>query len=419
MIRRIEALRYRCLRDVDQEIGPFHVLAGPNASGKSTLLDVPVFLGDLLRNGLEAAVRSRAANHADLFWMARGDRFELAVELGIPEESKQRLGNGLATVRYEVAVGNGAGGELVLLGENLWLVPGRTQPQQVREPSTLFPRLRPPRPAIVLPEGRQAPTGWKKVVTKQASSGNDWFFAETSDWENPFRLGPRRAGLANLPEDESLFPVGLWVKRVLLAGVQRIQLQGEAMRSAAPPGSPRSFRADGSNLPLVVEELRRSDAQRFSDWLEHVRTALPDVKDVDTVLREDDKHSYLRVHYTSGLSAPSWLVSDGTLRLLALTLLAHLDDARALYVIEEPENGIHPQAVECVFRALASARHAQFLCASHSPVVLSLAEPRQLLCFARTPEGATDVITGDRHPALAMWRRDIDLGTLFASGVLG
>src|SRR5690349_1053021 len=112
MIRRIEALRYRCLRDVDQEIGPFQVLVGPNASGKSTLLDVPVFLGDLLRDGLETAVRRRAPNHADLFWMAQGDRFELAVELAIPEDRKRRLTNGFSRARYEVAVGNSVAGEL-------------------------------------------------------------------------------------------------------------------------------------------------------------------------------------------------------------------------------------------------------------------------------------------------------------------
>ncbi len=30
----IEALNFRCLRYVSQPLGPFHVLAGPNASGK-------------------------------------------------------------------------------------------------------------------------------------------------------------------------------------------------------------------------------------------------------------------------------------------------------------------------------------------------------------------------------------------------
>ena len=52
MIRRIEALGYRCLQDVNQTLGSFHVLVGPNASGKTTFLDVVVFLGDLVSGGL-------------------------------------------------------------------------------------------------------------------------------------------------------------------------------------------------------------------------------------------------------------------------------------------------------------------------------------------------------------------------------
>jgi hypothetical protein len=52
-------------------------------------------------------------------------------------------------------------------------------------------------------------------------------------------------------------------------------------------------------------------------------------------------------------------------------------------------------------------------------VILSLAEPQHLLCFAKDERGATDVLLGSDHPKLRDWRRDIDLGTLFATGVLG
>ena len=40
MITLVEALNYRCLRYVHRPLKPFHVLVGPNASGKSTFLDV-------------------------------------------------------------------------------------------------------------------------------------------------------------------------------------------------------------------------------------------------------------------------------------------------------------------------------------------------------------------------------------------
>ena len=68
MIRLIEALNYRCLKYIRQPLGPFHVLVGPNASGKTTFLDVVAFLGRLVSDGLEAAIHERTQNYQDLFF---------------------------------------------------------------------------------------------------------------------------------------------------------------------------------------------------------------------------------------------------------------------------------------------------------------------------------------------------------------
>ncbi|WP_194175003.1 hypothetical protein [Desulfofundulus thermobenzoicus] len=78
------------------------------------------------------------------------------------------------------------------------------------------------------------------------------------------------------------------------------------------------------------------------------------------------------------------------------------------------KKGIHPRAAETMFQSLSSVYNAQILPATHSPVILSLAEPEKILCFARTGECATDIVLGSKHPALKDW-----LGVLFAGGVLG
>ena len=53
MITLVEALNYRCLRYVSRPLGPFHVLVGPNASGKTTFLDVVRFFRGLMSEGLD------------------------------------------------------------------------------------------------------------------------------------------------------------------------------------------------------------------------------------------------------------------------------------------------------------------------------------------------------------------------------
>jgi len=115
---------------------------------------------------------------------------------------------------------------------------------------------------------------------------------------------------------------------------------------------------------------------------------------------------------------PQWMVSDGTLRLLALTFLAYLPVPQGVYLVEEPEIGVHPTAIETVMQSLSSIYEGQVLVTSHSPIVLSLPRPSQLLCFQKAQNG-TIIISGDEHPLLKEWRSGADLSDLFAAGVLG
>lgn len=418
MIRLIEALNFRCLRYVRQPLGRFHVLVGPNASGKTTFLDVVSFLGRLVADNLEVAIGERTENFHDLLWMRQGDRFELALEAAIPEDRKARLTKPFDTVRYEVRIGiDPASGEVGILEERAWLKTSEPEPPRQR---TLFPVEHEAPASILTPKAK---SGWQRTLTK-AFGGNDNFYVEVREekagkgWFPSIRLGPRKSALGNLPEDESKFPVSTWLKTLLAEGVQTIVLNSLLIRKASPPGQVRGFKPDGSNLPWVIAELAKAK-ERFRAWIAHLQTALPDLVHVKSVQRPDDKHRYLVLCYDGGLEVPSWMASDGTLRLLALTIPAYLPKFRGVYLIEEPENGIHPSAIEPLYQSLSSVYDAQLLLATHSPVILSLADAGQVLCFKKTPGGATDIVLGSEHPALRDWKGETNLGVLFAGGVLG
>lgn len=422
---RVEALRYRSLHHVAQDLGPFHVLVGPNASGKSTFLDVIALLGDLVKAGAQAAIEGdprlgiphRAPDGKHLTWLRQGGRIELAVEFSIPPERLARLKNGTEKVcRYEV--GFDVTEQLQVASETLWLRPVEKAPDARTAQRLLFPEPPTPPEHIVHQPRRHTQSGWKKILGRGEEPGSVTFVSETTNWNSPFRITQDKAALASLPEDEDKFPVATWFRRALTNGVQRIALSGEGMRRPCPPGRARGFQPDGANLPHVVHALETQHPERFAAWLAHVREAMPDLGTVTTREREEDRHRYLVITYANRLEAPSWLLSDGTLRLLALTLLAYLPDLTGTYLVEEPENGIHPRAVETVFQSLSSVYGAQVLLATHSPVVLSMASLDQVLCFARTPAGETDVVPGRAHPRLRDWKGGVELGSMFASGVL-
>ncbi len=435
MIRRIQALNFRCLRYVDVHLdGSFHILVGPNASGKSTLLDVIGFLGDLIRDGLDAAVDRRTRNFQDLVWNRprKNPGFELAVEFDIPEAFARKLPDkkDYRIFRYEIAIREGNDGlgivsEGGFLGTR-WRRNPEEHPSFDEDPFSLtrsFPSSR-PTPKSILTNANDY--GYRLVLQK-SGKGTDTFSMETSERYADlggsgmsFAFGPRRSTLKNLPEDSEQFPVATHVKRVLESGVQKLFLDSRRLRRASSPNSRRlGFVPDGSNLPWAIQRLGKIDPARHNEWLDHVGTALREIERIRIVEREDDRHAYLMLRYATGVEVPSWAVSDGTLRLLALTLAAYLPENDKIYLLEEPENGIHPMAVETIYQSLSSVYDSQVLVATHSPVFLGCAQPKEILCFAKNDEGATDIIAGHQHPRLVDWRSSADVDLLFASEVLG
>ncbi|MCY4573457.1 MAG: AAA family ATPase [Gemmatimonadetes bacterium] len=422
MIRRIQALNYRCLRYVDVSLDRFHVLIGPNASGKSTLFDSIAFLGDLVRDGLEKAVGRRTANFQDLVWgRPDGDMgFELAVELEVPEEVRKTLPSErrYRVFRYEIAIREDRKG-MRIASERGLLMPRRKQQRSIQR--MLFPDP-PMAPSTILIGGGKP--GRKTILSKSAR-GTDNFIVETETkagkgWATQVAFGPHRSTLGNLPETPENFPMATFVKRKLEDGVKPVFLDSVTMRRASPPQFGRNgFAVDGSNLPWVIKRLRDQHPVDFKEWLGHVRTVLADLQDIRIIDRPEDRHAYLLLRYDTGVSVPSWMASDGTMRLLALTLLAYLPDNREIYLLEEPENGVHPLAVEGICDSLSSAYDAQVLVTTHSPALLALVEPSQVLCFDKNLDGATDIVRGSDHPVLADWQGSINMNVLFAKGVIG
>jgi predicted ATPase len=405
---------------VSQPLDRFHVLVGPNASGKTTFLDVIAFLNDLVNEGLEAALKHRTPNFDDLLYGKRGDRFELAIETTIPPQFVELVSNGgeYDAIRYEVAIGRNEGDtEVVILSETLRFV-GNREKHDFKQ-KDLFPGISSPPETIIYPDRKPG----TRTILKKVPGGNDNFYSEVypskaKGWAPAFKLGPRRSALANLPEDETKFPVSTWLKNFLTQGVQAIVLDSLIMRESSPPGQTKKFKPDGSNLPWVIAELIERYPENFRDWLLHVKTALPDLIGIRTGDFPDTKKKYIVLEYETGIEVPSWTTSDGTLRLLALTLPAYLPDLEGVFLIEEPENGIHPRAIETMYQSLSNVYDSQILMATHSPVILSNVEPEQVLCFAKQ-DGATDIVRGDLHPNLRDWQRETSLSTLFAAGVLG
>lgn len=435
MIRRIQALNYRCFRHVDISLDRFHVLVGPNASGKSTLFDSVSFLGDMIRDGLRAAVQERTRNFQDLAWRRpRVDPgFELAVEMTLPEQVTRLLpkgptGDDFRAFRYEVAIKELGDGEVSVTQERGLLMGGSVERAQGRRPR-LPEDSRVPRTIVNGSRRRGA-----RIVFRGNRQGGREFHPEIAPRaeKSPVTGIPfGAAGLASSPGNltSALYPAASHAMHMLAGFADRVVLDGSTLRRASPVDCDRAFSRDGSSLPWNVRYLQEIHEDDYREWIRHVRTVLPELADIRIVEREDDRHAYLMLRYANGVEVPSWMTSDGTLKLLALTLFAYLpvaqsypSDRRFLHeiiLIEEPEDGVHPLALDAIYDSLSSVYHGQVLVTTHSPTFLGLAAPEEALCFARAADGCTEVVRGTEHPHLKDWHGAADMSLLFARDVIG
>jgi predicted ATPase len=407
MIRLLQARNFRMLRSNSVALQPFQVLVGQNATGKSTLLGALQLVGDVLQGGVSYAVERVAGNFYDLCFDS-SQPVALAVELSVPGPER-----GESHLRYEIEIGIEPGTGLRVLQENLFILPanGNGKPEPSLFGEEIFTLVH-----------HSVPRIWRKVVSK-TKEGRDYFRDERTEWNNVFRFGLDRAALGSLPEDPERFPLSISARNALRNGIRTLQLEAPRLRSTSAPGSPVKMELDGSNLPHVVRAFAQRDPILFSQWVQHVATAIEGLETIRVREREEDRHLVLEVVFKGQHreAVPSWLLSDGTLRLMALTLLSYAATEEDLdtYLIEEPENGLHPLAIQVVYETLSKPPiNAQILCATHSPIFLAQTDLHHALVFRRAAEGYAVVRRAPEIPELQAWAGRVSLPDLFVTGVL-
>nr|WP_281289082.1 AAA family ATPase [Methylacidimicrobium tartarophylax] len=97
-----------------------------------------------------------------------------------------------------------------------------------------------------------------------------------------------------------------------------------------------------------------------------------------------------------GIDYSSRVVSEGTLRVLALCAIAVNPWAGSLIAFEEPENGVHPRRLELVAQllfSLAFEQSRQVLVTTHSPLLcgMALKEARE------RPRGQVELVNVKRE----------------------
>jgi predicted ATPase len=171
------------------------------------------------------------------------------------------------------------------------------------------------------------------------------------------------------------------------------------------------------NLGLVLNDLEHQDT--WPQFLEYMRRFLPRFKRLTTKIQSGLVQIYL---HEDGLKAPipATRLSDGTIRFLALlAVLLHPKKAPML-CIEEPELGLHPDALAIIAELLVQAKAGtQIVVTTHSDVLVSaLTEEADSVLVSEYGGGGTEFRRLEPGK-LAKWLEKYRLGEIWRMGKLG
>jgi predicted ATPase len=180
----------------------------------------------------------------------------------------------------------------------------------------------------------------------------------------------------------------LYALRDELGSLRYLQLDPAAERRPSSLDVADVLEPDGSNLAAVLYRIQAETATptepkgAIADVLADLSEIVPGVIDLNVVRDEQRREYRLDIRVRDGLELSSRVVSDGTLRVLALMTLLHDPAQRGVICFEEPENGVHKRRLQSLIRKLKDAcadPHAdevdqdapllQMIVNSHSPVV--------------------------------------------------
>lgn len=429
MLRALQTDNFRMLaQNYVRFPSEFQVLVGQNATGKSTLLGAIDLISTVVRVGARQALFDLSPNFLDLCFHQGQPRIALAVEIEVPlspsGDSNQQKSplfddevHDHALLRYEVELGPDEQDRtgLRIRRENLFRLPANTPPlpNLSGDDAARYPVMHSP----ITP-----PRNWQSLLYKQLD-GRAHFREEINGLPASWRPTPDQSAFAVLPDDEDQYPLALRAREILLSAPQILMLDVAKLRRPSVPGLGTSMLPDGSNLPHVVRALQQRDEFLFDHWVSHVGLAVRGLSQIEIRERTEDRNLYLVARFEGqhDQPVPSWLLSDGTLRLLALTLLGFASDSSQprIYMIEQPEDGLHPLAMQTVHSALSAPQPGtQIFLATHSPVFLAQVALEQTLVFRRPSAGYSIIRSGPEVPELSNWRGQADMAHLLVSGVL-
>ena len=274
--------------------------------------------------------------------------------------------------------------------------------------------------------GDLAPTGYELTLKPTA---DDELFAAAESISLAYSSGPislaewQKKGETGIGNEDSEV-LTQWVRRVLDSWRVYHFANVAPLRRMAPSHENRFLLLpDGDNLAGVLYRLPVAGFEdSYRQIVRAVQQVAPFFGNFEFPERQESEPQFIQLqwrHKNSDQYFGASSLSDGTLRFIALaTLLLQPDNRQSVILIDEPELGLHPLAIELLAAMIKqAATHTQLIIATQSPLLLDYFDPKDVL-VADLVDGGTQLRRLDSAD-LAKWLEDYSLGQLWEKNEFG
>jgi predicted ATPase len=363
---------------------PLNVLIGPNASGKSNVIEAielfratPFNFADAIRDGGGA-----------LEWLWKGNK---QISPGTVEAELEHCGPTGRPLRYRLEF-TAVQDRVEVLDEAI----EEARPVQGKSDVLFYYRFQRGRPMMSVRGVKPSP----RMLERES-------------------LSPDQSVLAQR-KDPDLYPEVTWLGSQFGA-IQTFREwtfgRHAALRAPQSAALPDDYLLpDASNLALVLNRIEHSDGTRFNGLLKRF---FPRFERMSTRVSGGTVQFYL---HETGFAAPipPTRLSDGTIRFVALLAILLTRPLPPLICIEDPELGQHPDAMTMIADLLIeTSQQTQLIVTTHSDALVSALTNQPDCVVACERPGAGTVLRRLDPRLLARWLDNYRLGDLWRMGELG
>ena len=336
MIKSLRLRNFKNFEDTTFRFGPFSVIAGENATGKSNLGDALRFLHgigrgfDLARilKGIERPTRSGA------------DEVAISAEFLMHDEH---------TLRYDIvfsATPSKEGGPRIVS-------------EDLTTDETILTRTPPLRT-----QGTEGANSTNTLYVRRKSGRLERI-------DNISEISPVLTTAMHIPDVQDSARGYIIELLLMLLRTQCLVLNPEALRAPGIAGG-TFLHESGRGLPSALQRVCVEKEKNASvvEWLRELTPT--DISDL-RFFEDPDGRVHLEVREREGGRFGAHSVSDGTLRFMAMLTVVLDSEEATTYFLDEFENGLHPSRIGLLLRLIeqhVDRTGLQIIATTHAPEVL-------------------------------------------------